>query len=150
MPFSRVLFGLNIPKVGWVIARNLAVHFGSVDALMDARPEELEQVEGVGPDRAELIAEWFSDDENRALVEELRSLGLQMTDRRGRAPGRGPAHRQSVRHHRDARGGRRRSREQAKAALEALGAKVTGVRLEEDDRSRRRESHPGSKAAEGA
>ena len=36
MPFSRVLFGLNIPKVGWVIARNLALHFGSVDALMDA------------------------------------------------------------------------------------------------------------------
>ena len=65
-PFSRVLFGLNMPKVGWVLARNLARHFGGVDALMDATQEELEEAEGIGPDRAELIAEWFSDEENRA------------------------------------------------------------------------------------
>ena len=37
-PFSRVLFGLNIPKVGWVLARNLARHFGYVDALIAATP----------------------------------------------------------------------------------------------------------------
>ena len=76
-PFSRVLFGLNMPKVGWVLARNLARHFGGVDALMDATQEELEEAEGIGPDRAELIAEWFSDEENRVLVNDLRLLGLQ-------------------------------------------------------------------------
>src|SRR5437764_3866504 len=41
--FSRVLFGLNIPRIGWVLARNLAQHFGTVDALIDATQEELEQ-----------------------------------------------------------------------------------------------------------
>ena len=77
-PFSRVLFGLNIPKVGWVIARSLALHFRTVDALADATLEQLEEVEGIGPERAELIAEWFGDPENLALVEELRALGLQL------------------------------------------------------------------------
>ena len=50
-PFSRVLFGLNIPKVGWVLARNLARHFGSADALVAATQDELQEVEGIGPDR---------------------------------------------------------------------------------------------------
>jgi len=76
-PFNRVVFGLNIPKVGWVMARNLAQHFGSVDPLLEATQEELQEVDGVGPDRAELIVEWFSDEENRKLVAELRSLGLR-------------------------------------------------------------------------
>jgi DNA ligase (NAD+) len=75
-PFSRVLFGLNIPQVGFVTAQNLARHFGSVDRLLDASQEEIEEVDGIGPDRAEAIAEWLGDDENRALVEELRGLGL--------------------------------------------------------------------------
>ena len=82
-PFSRVLFGLNIPKVGWVLARNLARHFGTVDAIMAASQEDVEQVEGFGPDRAELVAEWFADEDNRRLVEELRSLGLTLHVRRG-------------------------------------------------------------------
>ena len=78
-PFSRVLFGLNIPKIGWVLARNLARDFGTVDALTAASQEDLEQAEGIGPDRAELVAEWFAEDENRRLVEELRELVLTMS-----------------------------------------------------------------------
>src|SRR5262249_51090358 len=77
-PFSRVLFGLNIPKVGWVIARSLALHFRTVDALASASLEQLEEVEGIGPERAEILAEWFADPENLALVSELRELGLQL------------------------------------------------------------------------
>src|SRR5256886_1515037 len=76
-PFHRVLFGLNIPDVGWVTALNLSRHFGSVDALMQSRQEEIEEVEGIGPERAEAIAEWFSDEQNRTLVAELRELGLR-------------------------------------------------------------------------
>ena len=57
-------------------ARNLARHFGDVDALLDASQEEIQEVEGIGPDRAEAIAEWFSDEQNRTLVAELRELGL--------------------------------------------------------------------------
>ncbi len=75
--FHRILAGLNIPQTGWVTARNLAAHFGSIEKLCDATQEEIQEVEGIGPDRAEAIAEWFSDKENRKLVDELRDLGLR-------------------------------------------------------------------------
>ena len=77
VPFHRVLFGLNIPDVGWVTAQNLARHFESVDRLLEAKQEDILEVEGIGPERAEAIAEWFSDDANRELVDELRQLGLR-------------------------------------------------------------------------
>ena len=121
-PFSRVLFGLNIPKIGWVLARNLARHFGSVDALIGASQEELELTEGIGPDRAELVAEWFAEEENVALVRELEGLGLTMTSGEAERPVEGPlAGRQYV-----ITGTLERfTREEAKDALEALGAKVS-------------------------
>ena len=77
VPFSRVLFGLNIPDVGWVTAQNLARHFGTVEQLAAASQEDVVEVEGIGPERAEAIVEWFSDAENRALVAELEQLGLR-------------------------------------------------------------------------
>jgi DNA ligase (NAD+) len=77
VPFHRVLFGLNIPDVGWVTAQNLARHFENVGRLVGATQEDIQDVEGIGPERAEAIAEWFSDAANRQLVEELRSLGLR-------------------------------------------------------------------------
>jgi DNA ligase (NAD+) len=142
-PFSRVLFGLNIPKVGWVIARNLARHFGSVDGLIAATQSQLEEVEGVGPDRAVLIAEWFSDEENRTLVQELRDLGIEMEGERDELPAEGPLTGRQYVITGTLEGFKR---EEAKAALEALGAKVsesvssktTGVVVGES---------PGSKAA---
>lgn len=121
-PFFRVLFGLNIPKVGWVMARNLAQHFGTVDALMQATPTELEAVEGIGPDRAELIAEWFADEENRELVEELRSLGLQLQAGEAERPVEGPL---SGRQYVITGTLEGWSREEAKTALEKRGAKVS-------------------------
>jgi DNA ligase (NAD+) len=121
-PFSRVLFGLNIPKVGWVIARSLALHFRSVDALAAATLEQLEEVEGIGPERAELIAEWFADAENLALVGELRELGLQLalTDDDRPPEGRLTGSQYVITGTLEGW-----TREEAKAALEALGAKVT-------------------------
>jgi DNA ligase (NAD+) len=121
-PFFRVLLGLNIPKVGWVMARNLALHFGTVDALMQADQVELEEVEGIGPDRAELIAEWFADEENRRLVEELRSLGLQTQAGEAERPVEGPL---SGRQYVITGTLEAWSRDEAKAALEELGAKVS-------------------------
>jgi DNA ligase (NAD+) len=121
-PFFRVLLGLNIPKVGWVMARNLALHFGTVGALQRATPEELEQVEGIGPDRAELIAEWFADEENRKLVDELRSLGLQMEAGDAERPVEGRLTGSQYVITGTLEGW---SREEAKAALEELGAKVS-------------------------
>jgi DNA ligase (NAD+) len=121
-PFFRVLLGLNIPKVGWVMARNLALHFGTVDRLMEATQAELEEVEGIGPDRAELIAEWFADGENRKLVEELRSLGLQMEAGDAERPVEGPLTGRQYVITGTLEGW---SRDDAKGALEELGAKVS-------------------------
>jgi DNA ligase (NAD+) len=121
-PFARVLFGLNIPKIGWVLARNLARDFGTVDGLTAATQEDLEQAEGIGPDRAELVAEWFADEENRRLVEELRALGLQMEAGEAERPVEGPL----TGHQYVITGTLEQfSREEAKTALEALGAKVS-------------------------
>ena len=120
-PFYRVLLGLNIPNVGWVTALNLARHFGSVDRLMAASQEEIQEVDGVGPDRAEAIAEWFSDGENRKLVEELRGLGLRFELGEAERPVEGPLTGRTYVVTGTLAGW---SREEAKAALEAQGAKV--------------------------
>jgi DNA ligase (NAD+) len=121
-PFRRVLFGLNIPNVGWVTARALASHLGDVDRLAAASQEELEEVEGIGPDRAEGIAEWFSDDENTALVSELRALGLRLEAGDEDRPVEGPLTGSSYVITGTLAG---MSREEAKQALESLGAKVS-------------------------
>jgi DNA ligase (NAD+) len=122
IPFSRVLFGLNVPEVGWVTAQNLARHFGSVDALFAAPQEDIEEVEGIGPDRAASIAGWFAEDKNRALIEELRGLGLRFELGEEERPVEGPLNGRSY----VITGTLERwSREEARAALEARGAKVT-------------------------
>jgi len=122
VPFSRVLLGLNIPKLGWVLAQSLARHFGDVDRLLAASQEEVEEVDGFGPDRAEIIVEWFEDEQNRALVEELRSLGLRFELGEEDKPKEGPLTGKTY----VITGTLERwSREQAAAALEAAGAKVT-------------------------
>jgi DNA ligase (NAD+) len=122
VPFSRVLFGLNIPDVGWVTAQTLARHFGTVDALMNAGPEELVEVDGIGPERAEALAEWFQDEDNRRLVVELRDLGLRFEAGEEERPVEGPLTGNAY-----VLTGtlERYTRDQAKAALEALGAKVS-------------------------
>jgi DNA ligase (NAD+) len=122
IPFSRVLFGLNIPDVGWITGRNLALHFGNVDALMDATQEELVEAEGIGPERAEAIAEWFRDDENRRLVGELRDLGLRFEVGEDEKPVEGPLSGRAYVITGTLEGF---TRNEAQAALEELGAKVT-------------------------
>jgi DNA ligase (NAD+) len=123
VPFSRVLLGLNIPGIGWVLAQNLTRHFETVDRLMAATPEEVVEAEGFGPDRAEDVVDWFEDDQNRALVEELRGLGLNFTLSPEERPREGPLTGKTY----VITGTLERfSREEAQARLEALGAKVTG------------------------
>ncbi|HEX6782845.1 MAG TPA: NAD-dependent DNA ligase LigA [Solirubrobacterales bacterium] len=77
-PFKRVLYALGLPGVGFVTAEALADHFGSIDALHEADPEAIEEVEGVGPIMAVQIAESLADDATWALVEKLRTKGLQL------------------------------------------------------------------------
>ena len=122
MTFGRVLAGLNIPDTGWVTARNLAAHFGTIDELVNATQEEIQEAEGIGPGRAEAIAEWFSDEENVALVRELESLGLTMRAGEAEKPVEGPL---TGRQYVITGTLERYTREEATAALEALGAKVS-------------------------
>jgi DNA ligase (NAD+) len=122
VPFSRVLFGLNIPDVGWVTAQTLARHFGDVDRLMSASQEELQEVEGIGPERAEALAEWFRDEDNRRLVAELRELGLRFVSGEEERPKEGLL---TGRSYVITGTLERFTREEAKAALEARGAKVS-------------------------
>jgi DNA ligase (NAD+) len=120
--FSRVLYGLNIPDVGWVTAQTLARHFGHVDRLVGATQEELQEVDGIGPERAEALAEWFRDEDNRRLVAELRELGLRFEIGEHERPREGPLTGSSY----VITGTLERfTREEAKVALEARGAKVT-------------------------
>jgi len=123
VPFSRVLLGLNIPDVGWVTARTLASHFGSVERLLEATQDDLEAVDGIGPDRAESVAQWFQDEQNRALVAELRRLGLRLQAGEEERPPEGPL---SGTTYVVTGTLEKYSREEATAALEALGARVTG------------------------
>jgi DNA ligase (NAD+) len=122
IPFRRVLFGLNIPDVGWVTAQNLARHFGSVDRLASATQEEIIECEGIGPERAEAIAEWFADDDNARLVDELKAIGLRFESDAGDLPVEGPL---SGTQYVVTGTLESYSREDARAALEALGAKVS-------------------------
>ena len=77
VPFERVLFALGIRFVGETSARLLARHFKSMDALMAATMEELQEVEGIGEVMARSIADYFHNEANLAIVERLRGYGLQ-------------------------------------------------------------------------
>ncbi|HEX2265592.1 MAG TPA: NAD-dependent DNA ligase LigA [Solirubrobacterales bacterium] len=77
-PFKRVLYALGLPGVGYVTAEALADHFGSIDALHEADPEAIEEVEGVGPIMAVQIQESLADEVTWALVEKLREKGLRL------------------------------------------------------------------------
>ena len=87
--FGLVLFGIGLEEVGYVTGRNLAQHFRSIDALMEATPEQIAEVQGVGPKMAESIHAQLADEQMRALIADLRSLGLQF-EQEGAPPGEGP------------------------------------------------------------
>ena len=78
-PLNRVLLGLGIRHVGERTAQALAEEFGSMDALIHATEEELTRINDVGPKVAEAIREYFTNKKNLALVERLRTAGLNFT-----------------------------------------------------------------------
>ena len=121
-PFFRILFGLNIPYVGFVTAQALAYHFGSAERLAAATREETQAVEGIGPVVAEAVAEWFADEENTLLLAELAELGLRLELGDEERPVEGPLSGSSY----VITGTLERvSRAQAQTALEQRGARVT-------------------------
>ena len=76
-PFPIVLFALGLPGIGYVTAQALAEHFGTIDALIAADAEQIEQVEGVGPITAAQIQEELAEEDTRRLIERLRERGLR-------------------------------------------------------------------------
>jgi DNA ligase (NAD+) len=76
----RLLTGLGVRHVGDHVAELLAAEFGNIDALMNASVERLAQVEGIGQERAESIHRFFRSTAGRKTIDELRSLGLKLTE----------------------------------------------------------------------
>jgi DNA ligase (NAD+) len=76
VPFERVLFALGIRYVGETVAKKLAFHFKNMTALIDADEEELKQAEEVGDKIAASLKNYFSDNRNLLMIEELRVSGL--------------------------------------------------------------------------
>jgi DNA ligase (NAD+) len=119
----RVIYALGIPYVGERKAQVLADHFGSLDEIMNAGFETLQEVEEVGPKIAETITVFFSEPRNRELVERLREAGLRFTQpkKRSTAPqklaGLTFVLTGTLEHY---------SREQAAELIEQAGGKVTG------------------------
>ena len=88
-PFGVVLFAIGIEGVGYVTGRNLAAQFRSIDALLAATPEQIAETQGIGPIVAQLIHDQLADEQMRALIADLRGLGLRF-EQEGAAPGEGP------------------------------------------------------------
>ena len=120
---NRFLFALGIRHVGESTAKDLARHFGKLESIMSASVEQLLQVPDVGPVVAQSIHDFFAEAHNREVVQQLRELGVQWEEHEGTAnvvlpltgktfvlTGTLPT----------------MSRDEAKAQLEALGAKVAG------------------------
>ena len=88
-PFGRVLFAVGIEEVGYVTGNNLAQQFRTLDALLAATAEQIEETPGVGPKMAASIHEQLADEHMRALLADLSSLGLTIEEA-GPPPGDGP------------------------------------------------------------
>jgi DNA ligase (NAD+) len=85
-PFHRVLYALGIPGIGYVNATALTQHFRTMDALLAASEEQIEEVPGIGPVLARTIEQTLAEERTRDLIERLRGHGLKMEEE-GPAPG---------------------------------------------------------------
>jgi DNA ligase (NAD+) len=142
-PFGRILYGVGIEEVGYVTGRNLAQHFRTIDALLAAEPEQIEQTQGVGPKMARIIHAQLADEQMRALIDDLRGQGLRFEEE-GPPPGEGRL------------AGKafvltgtlpELTREQASEMITAAGGRVTGSVSRKTDYVVAGES-PGSKLAQ--
>ncbi|MCX7192219.1 MAG: NAD-dependent DNA ligase LigA [Proteobacteria bacterium] len=120
---ARFIFALGIRNVGETTAKDLAQRFGSLDSLLTADTERLQQVRDVGPVVAQSMVDFFAEEHNRNVIEQLRSQGVcwdehdPEPDKIGVLTGKTFVLTGTL---------ASLAREQAKAVLEALGAKVSG------------------------
>jgi len=125
-PFGRVVTALGIPLVGGTVARALARQFRTVDRLRSATEDQISAIEGIGPEIARSVTGWFADPDNARLVDKLAAAGVRLEDPESEQPS-------------EASSGLLAgvtvvltgtlegfTRDEAKAAIEARGGKVTG------------------------
>lgn len=122
-PVARLLTALGIRHVGGTVARTLARHFGGLPALMDASEEEIAEVEGIGPVIASEVRAWSAEEANRQLVSKLGFAGVRLADDapEGAASDLLAGSAFVVSGTLDGM-----SREEAEAAVEARGGRITG------------------------
>lgn len=125
-PPSRLLFGLGIMHVGQTAARNLLAAFGSIDALAEASPQQLQEVEDIGPVMADSVAQFFRSDHNRATLEQLRRAGVRLQNTEPKTAGPPELHTMEGQTWVLTGTLTEFTREQAKAEIELRGGKVTG------------------------
>ncbi|MCB8942144.1 MAG: NAD-dependent DNA ligase LigA [Ardenticatenaceae bacterium] len=121
-PANRLLTGLGVRFVGSTVADLLLDALGSIDALAEASAEGLQEIEGIGPQTAVSVVEWFQHEKNQAILAKLRAAGLNFAVEKAASTGTSldnltfvitgtlPT----------------MSRDEAKAFIEAHGGKVTG------------------------
>ena len=120
---ARFIYALGIPIVGEATAKDLARHFGSLDALMSADEATLMQVRDVGPIVAQAIVQFFSEAHNREVIQSLRSAGVHWnethvrTDTAGKLSGKSFVLTGTL---------PTLTRDEAREKIEALGGKITG------------------------
>lgn len=78
IPFERVLYGLGIRFVGETVAKKLAQHYKSIDALAVAPMLEMMMVDEIGERIAQSVIDFFSNDINKRAIERLKAYGVQM------------------------------------------------------------------------
>jgi DNA ligase (NAD+) len=122
-PPARLLTALGIHGIGVTVAQILMDQFHSLDALASASAEKMEQVPGIGPKLAQSVADWFTHRPNRQVIEKLKAAGV-----RTEAEAVEPVGPQPLAGLTFVITGTlpTMSREQAKAAIEAAGGRVTG------------------------
>jgi len=122
-PFWRVLFGLGIQGIGGVNAKALAQRFRSIDALMGAGAEAIQETPGIGPVLADALAAALAEERTRELVERLRGHGLKLEAEGDAPPAEGPLAGKTL-----VLTGTlpNLTREEATERIEAAGGKVTG------------------------
>jgi DNA ligase (NAD+) len=86
-PLSRLLFGLGIDNVGEIAAKQLARHFGTMDALASASEDEILAIHGMGETLAKSVTGWFRNASARRLIEKLRRRSLTLEEPRQKTSG---------------------------------------------------------------
>jgi DNA ligase (NAD+) len=119
---ARFIYALGIRNVGETTAKDMARHFGSLDHFMAADAERLQQVRDVGPIVAQSIVAFFAEPHNREVIAQLRASGMHWSEHEGEALQVLPLSGQTF----VLTGTLNMSRDDAKALLEALGARVSG------------------------